>query len=305
MAGSHSGEDLHVRTLQAHVPADRRQPGRAPPRQRGHAARRADGGPARARWRAAGRHPAHVLRAARDVPAPGTDPRLVHRRVLAGRAPDPGRGRRGRRARVRDDAREALGRDTTAAASRRSPSHCTTSPARTPSSPTRSPCRRSDPRAALAPSLTIVRDAMLAHPEMVAGTRERLDTSVMKALPGRIVAKTGAEGLRAYAILPGPRARAARRPASGLALKIEDGGSAVRGPRLRRSRRSPRRACSTARRCASSVATTARSRPTRTAGRRPRRSRRSSSRRSASCWADSRAPGRGRLTRREAVRLPR
>jgi len=89
-----------------------------------------------------------------------------------------------------------------------------------------------DPRATLAGSLTIVRDAMLAHPDLVAGTRDRLDTSVMKALPGRIVAKTGAEGLRAYAILPGPRARKGSAPASGLALKIEDGGSAVRGPEV-------------------------------------------------------------------------
>ncbi len=89
-----------------------------------------------------------------------------------------------------------------------------------------------DPRAALAPSLTIVRDAMLQNPEMVAGSRDRLDTSVMKALPGRIVAKGGAEGLRAYAILPGPRARKGSATASGLALKIEDGGSAVRGPEV-------------------------------------------------------------------------
>jgi L-asparaginase II len=89
-----------------------------------------------------------------------------------------------------------------------------------------------DPRAALSGSLTIVREAMLGNPEMVAGSRERLDTSVMKALPGRIVAKGGAEGLRAYAILPGPRARKGSAAASGLALKIEDGGSAVRGPEV-------------------------------------------------------------------------
>lgn len=89
-----------------------------------------------------------------------------------------------------------------------------------------------DPRASLAASLTIARDAMLGNPEMVAGSRERLDTSVMKALPGRIVAKTGAEGLRAYAILPGPRARKGSAAASGLVLKIEDGGQAVRGPEV-------------------------------------------------------------------------
>jgi L-asparaginase II len=76
-----------------------------------------------------------------------------------------------------------------------------------------------DPRAALAPSLTIVRDAMLGNPEM-------------KALPGRIVAKAGAEGLRAYGILPGPRGRGGAAAASGMALKIEDGGQTVRGPEV-------------------------------------------------------------------------
>jgi L-asparaginase II len=86
----------------------------------------------------------------------------------------------------------------------------------------------SDPRAAIAPALTIVRDAMLAHPEMVGGTRDRLDTSVMKALPGRLVSKGGMEALRGLAILPGAAgtgkaaANGAIR-ASGIALKIEDG----------------------------------------------------------------------------------
>jgi L-asparaginase II len=85
-----------------------------------------------------------------------------------------------------------------------------------------------DARAPLANSLVIVRDAMLAHPEMVGGTRDRLDTSVMKALPDMIVAKGGAEGLRAFALLPGRRSKRDSATASGLALKIEDGGSADR-----------------------------------------------------------------------------
>jgi L-asparaginase II len=85
-----------------------------------------------------------------------------------------------------------------------------------------------DPRAALSGSLRRVRDAMVAHPEMVAGSRERLDTSVAKALPGRIAAKGGAEGLRCFAILPGPRARGNSSVATGLALKVEDGGAADR-----------------------------------------------------------------------------
>jgi L-asparaginase II len=79
-----------------------------------------------------------------------------------------------------------------------------------------------DPRRGLAPALTLVRDAMLEHPEQVGGSRERLDTSAMKALPGRIVSKAGMEALRAIAILPGPRAGG---PAgsTGMAIKIDDG----------------------------------------------------------------------------------
>jgi L-asparaginase II len=79
-----------------------------------------------------------------------------------------------------------------------------------------------DPRRSLAADLTIVRDAMLAHPEMVGGTRDRLDTSVMKAVPGRIVSKAGMEALRGVAILRGPRT-GGQTDASGLAVKIEDG----------------------------------------------------------------------------------
>ncbi|MEA2546493.1 MAG: hypothetical protein QOI09_1766, partial [Chloroflexota bacterium] len=62
-----------------------------------------------------------------------------------------------------------------------------------------------DPRSSLAPALTLVRDAMLANPEMVAGTRDRLDTSVMKAAPGRLVSKGGMEALVGLAVLPGAR----------------------------------------------------------------------------------------------------
>jgi L-asparaginase II len=83
----------------------------------------------------------------------------------------------------------------------------------------------SDPRARVAAPMTIVRDAMLAHPELVGGTRDRLDTSVAKALPGRVAAKGGAEGLRCFAILPGTRARGGATVATGMALKVEDGGA--------------------------------------------------------------------------------
>jgi L-asparaginase II len=87
----------------------------------------------------------------------------------------------------------------------------------------------SDARSAVAAPLTRVRDAMLAHPEMVAGRHDRLDTSVMKAVPGRLVSKGGMEALRGLAILPGKRVGTQAAGASGLALKIEDGDGYDRG----------------------------------------------------------------------------
>jgi L-asparaginase II len=87
----------------------------------------------------------------------------------------------------------------------------------------------SDPRSGLAPSLTRVRDALLAHPEIIGGTRDRLDTALMKALPGRIVSKGGMEALRGLAILEGPRANGTVVGAAGMALKIEDGDGYERG----------------------------------------------------------------------------
>lgn len=78
-----------------------------------------------------------------------------------------------------------------------------------------------DPRLRLAPALTAIRDAMVAHPDMVAGTRDRLDTSVMKALPGRIVSKGGAEALRGFGILPTPGKNAST--ATAVVTKIDDG----------------------------------------------------------------------------------
>ena len=78
-------------------------------------------------------------------------------------------------------------------------------------------------RAGIGPALLAIRDAMLAHPEMVGGTRDRLDTSLMRAVPGRVVSKSGAEALHGVAILPGTRVATGRTSASGLAIKIEDG----------------------------------------------------------------------------------
>ena len=85
-----------------------------------------------------------------------------------------------------------------------------------------------DPRHSLGPALARIRDAMLAHPEMVAGTRDRLDTSLMKAAPGRVVSKGGMEALRGLAILRG-RAGNGAAPGTGMAVKIEDGDGYDRG----------------------------------------------------------------------------
>jgi L-asparaginase II len=89
-----------------------------------------------------------------------------------------------------------------------------------------------DARSSLAPALGLVRDAMLENPEMVGGTRDRLDTSLMKAAPGRVVSKGGMEALRGLAILPGTRPGLTGAPtaaATGIALKIEDGDGYERG----------------------------------------------------------------------------
>jgi len=93
--------------------------------------------------------------------------------------------------------------------------------------PTAIPTR--DRRSEIAPALTIVRDAMLAEPEMVAVRHDRLDTSLMKAAPGRLISKAGMEALRAIAILPGERVGVYDHGPSGLAVKIEDGDGYDRG----------------------------------------------------------------------------
>jgi L-asparaginase II len=86
-----------------------------------------------------------------------------------------------------------------------------------------------DPRSALAASLTTIRDAMIGNPEMVAGRHDRIDTSLMKAAPGRVVSKGGMEALRGLAILPGVRTGTSVASASGMAIKVEDGDGYDRG----------------------------------------------------------------------------
>jgi L-asparaginase II len=66
-----------------------------------------------------------------------------------------------------------------------------------------------------------IRDAMMGSPEMVGGMYEDLDTQLMRRLPGRLVSKAGADGLRAVGLVPGQGEPAASSGA--MAIKIEDG----------------------------------------------------------------------------------
>ncbi len=68
-----------------------------------------------------------------------------------------------------------------------------------------------------ASAATRLRDAMMAHPELVAG-EGRACTAIMRTAPGRVAVKTGAEGVF-LAILP--------EQGLGIAVKIDDG--ATRG----------------------------------------------------------------------------
>jgi L-asparaginase II len=61
--------------------------------------------------------------------------------------------------------------------------------------------------------------AMIDFPEMVGGTKDRLDTELIKAGKGRLISKIGAEGVYTVGVLP-----TTQWPSGlGLALKIEDG----------------------------------------------------------------------------------
>jgi len=63
------------------------------------------------------------------------------------------------------------------------------------------------------PAIRTMREAMMGEPHLVAGT-DRLDTILMQAWPGRVIAKIGAEGVYS-ATLPELEL--------GLSLKVEDG----------------------------------------------------------------------------------
>lgn len=89
--------------------------------------------------------------------------------------------------------------------------------------------------AGLAAAVERIRDAMIAHPELVAGENRRLDTALMRTARPRIAAKAGAEGIQGVAVLAlpsgaagGSRTQAAAAP-FGVAVVIEDGDGARRG----------------------------------------------------------------------------
>ena len=56
--------------------------------------------------------------------------------------------------------------------------------------------------------------AAARFPELVAGTRKRIDTDILRATGGRLFAKVGAEAVYAIGVCGGDRA---------LALKMDDG----------------------------------------------------------------------------------
>ncbi|MDF2627484.1 MAG: asparaginase [Symbiobacteriaceae bacterium] len=75
------------------------------------------------------------------------------------------------------------------------------------------------------------RDALLAHPYLVAG-RKRICTEIMGLPGGRFVAKSGAEGVYCVGVLPHAVPKALRDAGAvgglGIAVKIEDGNNNVR-----------------------------------------------------------------------------
>ena len=69
-------------------------------------------------------------------------------------------------------------------------------------------------------------DAMLNHPELVAGTRNRVDTDIMRVCDHSVIAKVGAEGVYAMGILPNRKYK----NGLGIAIKIEDGNDRATAP---------------------------------------------------------------------------
>ena len=107
LASSHSGEDLHVRTLQGIFRRAPCQPGAPGLRVGGDAARRAHRGASGPRRREGRADPPHVLRPALGLAPALEAQRLGSDRLLATDAPLAGRLPGGRRQGVRDDAGQA------------------------------------------------------------------------------------------------------------------------------------------------------------------------------------------------------
>jgi len=82
--------------------------------------------------------------------------------------------------------------------------------------------------AATRSALERIRDAMMAHPELVGGERRRFDTSLMQAVRGAVVAKGGADGVQGVGVLAGKGEAVEGGAAFGFALKVEDGDFARR-----------------------------------------------------------------------------
>jgi L-asparaginase II len=224
MASSHSGEDLHVRTLQAmyrrlQIPTTALQPGVAAPLDALTAARLARDGerPNAVRHMCSGQHSVFILLAKlNDWPMDGYwEPEHPAQRAYA----DAIAGMFG----VRPD-KLVTGVDGCGILTYAFRLREVAEAYAVLADPTALPA--SDPRSAFTADLVTIRDAMLAYPEMVAGSRDRLDTSLMKAADRSLVSKSGMEGLRGVGILPGARCDGSG--ATGLALKIEDGDSGDR-----------------------------------------------------------------------------
>src|SRR5262249_8520179 len=74
-----------------------------------------------------------------------------------------------------------------------------------------------EPRLALAAERVV--NAMIEYPEIIGGTSKRLDTDLMRAAPGQLISKVGAEGVQLIGVKPGTRYP----KGLGIAIKIEDG----------------------------------------------------------------------------------
>ena len=226
MCGSHGGEDRHVRTAPGTPETSQCQPVDPALWYRWCSRRRPHGRPTHPRRRGAQPHPAGLLRLPHRQPAAFRVLRLVAGWLHGSEPPEPaGRARDGDPPPGRRSAALRTGLDDCGLLTYEV----------TLVDLARAYLLLADPdgsapdaaRARSAPALRRIRDAMMAAPEMVGGSADNLDTELMRRRPGRLVAKAGADGLRAVGLLPRPATRSAAGdgplPAAALAIKIEDG----------------------------------------------------------------------------------